>query len=88
MTKPEEKSKLPKRLKEVENLTFGEISAELVRTKNQFCIIHDLPKVDGKSPSEYMHEALEGLRSRCIALHWQSICLLKAKRKTAASHLT
>lgn len=75
--KPEDKSKLSKRLKLAENLSFGEISEELLKIKQQFCIIHELPKVDGKSANEYMHETLEGLRNRCIDLHWQSIFLLK-----------
>ena len=77
MNKPEDKSKLSKRLKNPENLSFEEIRAELLKIKQQLCIIHELLKVDGKSANEYMHEALEGLRSRCIDLHWQSISLLK-----------
>lgn len=81
MTKEPPKSKLPKRLIPAQFMSYDQIRVELVKIKQQLIIIHDLHKRDGLTPIEYMHETLEGLRSRCIELHWQQIELIKRKYK-------
>lgn len=81
MTKEPPKSKLPKRLIPVQYMTLQQVDEEFNKIKQQFIIIHDLPKRDGLTPMEYMHETLEGLRSRCIELNWRSIELMKVKYK-------
>jgi hypothetical protein len=73
-----EKSKLPKKLKLSKDMSFDECQKEILKLKNQFCTIHNLPKVDGKTSLEYMHETLEAMRNRCIELHWRSIEILKS----------
>ena len=72
-------SKLPKRLIPTEFMTAEMIAGELSKIQQQFIIIHDMPKIGDRTPIEYMHESLEGLRTRCVELHWRSIELLKAK---------
>lgn len=59
--------------KSAEHLSWVEARSELERINFQFRILHDLPKVDGKKPTEYMLETFEGLRRRCIAIHWRCI---------------
>lgn len=78
----QEKSKLPKRLKEVQYLSYAEAEAELKRINIQFCTIHDLPKQNELTALEYMHEALEGLRQRAISLNWRMIEINKSKYET------
>lgn len=77
MKKESPKSKLPKRLIPAEFMSITQIEIELNKIQQQFIIIHDLPKIGDATPMEYMHESLEGLRNRCIELHWQRIELIK-----------
>ena len=81
MAEDKEKSKLPKKLKLSNVMAFDECQKEILKLKNQFCVIHELPKVDGKTSLEYMHETLESMRNRCIELNWRSIELLKLNYK-------
>ena len=81
MAEEKEKSKLPKKLKLTKDMSFDECHQEILKLKTQFCVIHNLPKVDGKTSIEYMHETLEVMRNRCIELHWRSIELLKLNYK-------
>lgn len=81
MPKEPNKSKLPRRLIPVQYMNKRQIDEELNKIRQQFIVIHDLPKMDGLNPMEYMHESLEGLRNRCIELNWRSIELIKATYK-------
>jgi hypothetical protein len=72
-------SKLSNRLLPTKSMTAEMVAVELSKIQQQFIIIHDMPKIGDRTPIEYMHESLEGLRSRCIELHWRSIELVKTK---------
>ena len=71
-------SKLPRRLIPAKYMTLEQTKIELDKIRQQFIVIHNMPKIGDKNPLEYMHESLEGLRSRCIELHWRS-CELMSK---------
>jgi hypothetical protein len=52
--------------KHVPSMKWEETEAALDAIMFQFKVIHDLPKLpDGRKATEYMHEALQGLRDRC-----------------------
>lgn len=78
-------SKIPPVLAPVQYLSREQCTAEGDRIRKQFVVLHDLPKMDGKKPDEYMHETLELLRQRCVALHWRLIQLDMEKYKKLRS---
>ena len=62
--------------KDVGVMKWEETEKALARISFQFKVIHDLPKLDdGRKVSEYMHEALHGLRRMAQELHWRRIQL-------------
>lgn len=73
MSKEDPKSKLMPVWVPARALTWEQTNAELKKIQRQMVIIHDLPKLNGENPNVYLHDALEGLRQRAIALNWARI---------------
>ena len=67
------KSNLPAPISEIKYLDYAQCTTEVNKIYEQLTIIHNLPIINNKKPSEYMHETLELLKQRCIQLHWRMI---------------
>lgn len=74
-------SNLPPVLSKAEYMTYDQCSKEGEKLRKQLVILHDLPKIDGVSSMDYMHETLEMVRRRFRELHWWQIELLSAIAK-------
>lgn len=80
-------SDLPKVWVPVESLSWDKAREELARIELQFKMIHDMPKLGDQKPVEYMHDALEGLRGRTIALHDRCNEILSRKKPQKVVYL-
>lgn len=67
------KLNLPSLLPEVKYLSCAQCTTEINKIYEQLTIIHNLPLINNKKSTEYMHETLELLRQRCIQMHWRMI---------------
>jgi hypothetical protein len=87
-------------MKDLTKLDWNELRLELEKCEHQFRVLHQLSEIPssnlemralystGNKPirvSMYMEAALEGVRSRCIAIHWRQIQILQEWQKYLAS---
>jgi hypothetical protein len=88
MKQANEKPKMRAPIPPVSSVSMEHCRSELERLQKQFIVLHDLPKIDGISATEYMRETFDVLRQRCIDLHWRQCSLLQQKRRESPAPKT